>query len=148
MAEGAQKDPFRCDQTNIYEQLGHDKFVKLSTLFYTRVYSSSNEGFREMFVNHNSMENAIQNQYEFFILRFGGPRLYLQRKGHPALRARHAKFAITREYADLWLSYMNEALDEVGIVGETKAMIYDFLEHTAYFLQTVDDNGERIYGYK
>ena len=41
-----------------------------------------------------SKEDAIQNQYEFFIQRFGGPPLFSERKGHPALRARHARFGI------------------------------------------------------
>jgi truncated hemoglobin YjbI len=38
----------------------------------------------------------------------------------------------------LWLKYMEEALNEVGIEDEPKAMISDFLIHTAYFLQNQD----------
>lgn len=38
------------------------------------------EWFRSIFANSNK-EEAIQNQYEFFVQRMGGPPLYSQRKG-------------------------------------------------------------------
>jgi truncated hemoglobin YjbI len=92
--------PYRLDsEGNMFETLGRDKIVELSTAFYTRVYTSPNEEFRAMF--KNPIEDAIQDQYgaklyfcdvvckpsyrlraaEFFIQRFGGQPLYSERKG-------------------------------------------------------------------
>lgn len=45
-----------------------------------RVYDDEEEWFRSIFSNSNK-EDAIQNQYEFFVQRMGGPPLYSQRKG-------------------------------------------------------------------
>jgi len=117
-----EKNPFALDEdgVNMYEELGHEKFVALSTAFYTRVYSSTDEEFRKMFASNNDMFSAVQNQYEFFIQRFGGPPLFSTRKGHPALRGRHVKFPITKKYADLWLHYMSEALSDIGITERQK----------------------------
>ena len=46
----------------------------------TRVYDDEEEWFRSIFVDPKK-EDAIQNQYEFFVQRMGGPPLYSQRKG-------------------------------------------------------------------
>jgi truncated hemoglobin YjbI len=91
------------------------------------------------------MQSAIQNQYEFFIQRLGGPALYSQRKGHPALRARHARFPITKEFAARWIGHMSAALDEVGIAGDTADRLMEFFTDTAFFLQNLDEAGGRIY---
>lgn len=45
-----------------------------------RVYDDEEEWFRSIFAN-SKKEDAIQNQYEFFVQRMGGPSLYSQRRG-------------------------------------------------------------------
>lgn len=132
------------DEVNLYERLGHEKFVELSTCFYNKVYSDPDDEFRSMFPVDK--DSAIQNQYEFFIQRFGGPPLYSERKGHPALRARHARFPITAAHAGHWLELMREAMMEVGIPEEERAAMDEFFTHAAYFMQNIAEDGTRIYG--
>ena len=43
----------------------------------------------------------------------GGPPLYIERHGHPRLRARHLPFPIGEAERDQWLLCMNRALEEV-----------------------------------
>lgn len=76
------RDPFRCDQTNVFQMIGKDKFVELSTVnlistvpplppqvFYNKVYNSENEAMKNMFVtNTPDINEAIQNQYEVCLL--------------------------------------------------------------------------------
>ncbi|MBA0603333.1 hypothetical protein Gorai_003482 [Gossypium raimondii] len=74
-------DAFAIDDTNLFQKLGLQTFINLSTNFYTRVYDDEEEEwFRSIFSN-SKKEEAIQNQYEFFVQRMGGPPLYSQRKG-------------------------------------------------------------------
>lgn len=136
-------DSSSIDDVNLYEQLGMDTIMRLSRAFYTKVYDDTDPGFRGMFPP--DMESAIRNQYEFFAQRFGGPPIYSERKGHPALRARHKRFHITREYVERWLGYMREAMDEVGIPQDAKQRIDAFLTDTGHFMQNVDEQGNRIY---
>ena len=44
--------------------------------------------------------------------RFGGPPLYIEKKGHPRLRMRHMPFAIGPAERDQWMLCMRTALDE------------------------------------
>ncbi len=133
----------RIDEFNIYEKLGYDKIKDLSRAFYTRVYADNEPSFRGLFPR--DMEMAIQNQYEFFAQRLGGPMYYSNRKGHPALRARHARFHIERRHAEKWLGYMREAMKEVGIPDDIRERMDEYFTDVAYFMQNVDDEGKRIY---
>ena len=45
----------------------------------------------------------------------GGPNLYVERFGHPMLRARHLPFAIGIAERDQWLGCMSQAMDEQGV---------------------------------
>jgi len=41
---------------------------------------------------------------------------------------------------------MRAALDDVGIQGDTKEKFLEFVTEVAFFLQNIDDDGNRIYG--
>ncbi|KAK7309470.1 hypothetical protein RJT34_06223 [Clitoria ternatea] len=73
-------DAFAIDDTNLFQKIGLQSFVNLSTNFYNRVYDDEEEWFRLIFTS-SEKENAIQNQYEFFVQRMGGPPLFTQRRG-------------------------------------------------------------------
>jgi hemoglobin len=45
----------------------------------------------------------------------GGPDLYVQRFGHPRLRARHLPYEIGIAERDQWLACMTQAMQECGI---------------------------------
>jgi hemoglobin len=55
----------------------------------------------------------------------GGPRRYSAERGHPRLRARHARFTIGPTERDAWLTCMDAALDQVvadaGLRSELRA---------------------------
>ncbi|KAK7384894.1 hypothetical protein VNO78_30597 [Psophocarpus tetragonolobus] len=127
------------DATNIFHKLGLQTFINLSTNFYTRVYDDEEEWFRSIFAN-SKKENAIQNQYEFFVQRMGGPPLYSQRRGHPALIGRHRPFPVTHQAAERWLHHMQQALDSTpDIDDDSKTKMMNFFRHTAYFLVAGDE---------
>lgn len=133
----------RIDEVNLYEQLGYDTIKRLARAFYTRVYADKEPSFRGMFPR--DMEMAIQNQYEFVAQRLGGPMYYSERKGHPALRARHAHFHIERRHVEKWLGYMRDAMVEVGIPDDARERLDEFFTYTGHFMRNVDDAGGRIY---
>jgi len=58
---------------------------------------------------------ATSNEKLFLFLSgwLGGPPLYVERYGHPRLRARHLPFPIDTAAAEAWMRCMGRALDEV-----------------------------------
>ncbi|KAK9102620.1 hypothetical protein Sjap_019874 [Stephania japonica] len=134
----ATTDAFAIDDENLFEKLGLEAFVSLSTDFYNRVYDDEEEWFREIFAG-SKKEDAIRNQYEFFVQRMGGPPLYSQRRGHPALIGRHRPFPVTHIAAERWLGHMQQALDSVpDIDSDSKVKMMNFFRHTAFFLVAGD----------
>ncbi|XP_050364351.1 two-on-two hemoglobin-3 [Argentina anserina] len=131
-------DAFAIDDTNLFQKLGLQAFINLSTDFYTRVYDDEQEWFRSIFAN-SKKEDAIQNQYEFFVQRMGGPPLFSQRRGHPALIGRHRPFPVTHEAAERWLHHMQQALESsMDIDEDSKRKMFNFFKHTAFFLVAGD----------
>ncbi|MFN5075334.1 MAG: globin [Planctomyces sp.] len=70
----------------------------------------------------------------FLVVRFGGPQDYLQRRGHPALRMRHAPFAVTQAARDRWMQLMENAIVECEFSEEVQVVLRGFLGNVATFL--------------
>jgi hemoglobin len=58
------------------------------------------------------LTGSRQSLFEFLSGWFGGPSLYIEKKGHPRLRMRHMPFAIGPTERDQWMLCMRTALDE------------------------------------
>jgi hemoglobin len=61
----------------------------------------------------------------------GGPPRYVERYGHPRLRARHLPFAIDEAARDQWMLCMNRALDELVPDGLLRLQLSSSLARVA-----------------
>lgn len=64
-----------------------------------------------------------QKLYEFLSGWSGGPPLYWERRGHPALRMRHAPFPIDADAAAEWVRCMEAAMDRCEVDGELRGFL-------------------------
>ena len=71
-------------------------------------------------VHGSSLESAREKLYLFLSGWLGGPPLYMERYGHPMLRARHLPFAIGTEERDQWMACMVRAMEEVELPAELR----------------------------
>lgn len=100
------------DADTPYEEIGGDEAViALADAFYD-VVDEQSPVLRQMLPSDLSVSR--QKLYEFLSGWMGGPPLYWERRGHPALRMRHARFTIGDREAEEWSRCMSEALDRVG----------------------------------
>jgi hemoglobin len=63
----------------------------------------------------STLEGSRDKLYWFLSGWLGGPQHYVERFGHPKLRARHLPYAIGLAERDQWLACMHQAMREVGI---------------------------------
>jgi len=70
----------------------------------------------------------------FLVYRFGGPQDYLQLRGNPALRMRHAPFAVNQEARDRWMLLMGNAIRECDFPEDVQGILGVFLGNVATFL--------------
>ena len=66
--------------------------------------------------------------------RFGGPPTYIEERGHPRLRIRHAPYVVDTRARDRWVALMNEAFAEAALPAEAEQTLRPFFEHVATFL--------------
>jgi hemoglobin len=62
-----------------------------------------------------SLDGSRDKLFWFLCGWLGGPSHYIERFGHPRLRARHLPFAIASSERDQWLRCMAWAMEEVGL---------------------------------
>jgi hemoglobin len=120
------------DDQEIYALIGEEGFTRLVAAFYRRIPEDDILG--PMYPSHD-LAGAEERLREFLIFRFGGPARYLENRGHPRLRMRHAPFAVDQAARDRWMRVMNAALDETQLPAEAESVLRTFFESTATFMK-------------
>ena len=119
------------EESEVYAAIGEEGFTRLIAAFYRRVPQDDILG--PMYEKHD-LAGAEQRLRDFLLFRFGGDPRYLEQRGHPRLRMRHFRFAITRAARDRWIELMNAALAEANLPAEAAALLRAFFDSTATFL--------------
>jgi hemoglobin len=119
------------EEQEIYAAIGQEGFERLVAAFYRQVPGDDVLG--PIYPAHD-LPGAEQRLRDFLIFRFGGPSLYLEQRGHPRLRMRHAPFSIGQIERDRWLRLMNRALEEAMLPEAARQALGTFFASTATFL--------------
>ena len=119
------------DDAEIYDLIGEDGFARLVHAFYAQVPGDDILG--TMYPAHD-LAGAEQRLRDFLVGRFGGPDRYIQQRGHPRLRQRHAPFVVNQDARDRWVALMNRALDEAALPGDATRVLRAFFDEVATFM--------------
>lgn len=96
----------------LYEVLGRERIHALVTRFYDHMHERPDAA--PIRALHPDDLAHSREKLELFLVGWsGGPPLYVERYGHPRLRARHLPFPIGDAEARQWMDCMRAALDEV-----------------------------------
>ena len=120
------------EEQHIYASIGPEGFERLADAFYRQIPGDDVLG--PMYPAHD-LEAAKQRLRDFLVFRFGGPQTYIEQRGHPRLRIRHAPFAIGQTARDRWMQLMSRALDEAALPQEVDQILRSFFESTTTFLK-------------
>lgn len=81
---------------------------------------------------HATSLKASREKLHLFLTGWtGGPPVYVEKHGHPRLRARHLPFTISARERDEWMWCMNKALDEQEMPGEVREHLRERLRQLA-----------------
>lgn len=119
------------DEASVFAAIGEEGFARVVAAFYRRIPGDPLLG--PMYPPHD-LAGAERRLRDFLVGRLGGPPRYVEERGHPRLRMRHAPFAIDAAARDRWLALMGEALDEARLPAEAHAALRPFLAQVATFL--------------
>jgi len=116
------------EERDVFSALGEEGFRALIAAFYRQVRTDDILG---PIYPANDLDGAEERLRDFLIFRFGGPERYIETRGHPRLRMRHAPFPVDRAGRDRWLQLMQNALNETGVTGEVRELLWNYFESTA-----------------
>jgi hemoglobin len=86
-----------------------------------------------------SLQGSRDKLFMFLSGWFGGPDLFVEKFGHPRLRARHLPFAIGTAERDQWVACMVLAMEDVGIEEGLRKRLLENFFNTADFMRNKQD---------
>jgi hemoglobin len=86
-----------------------------------------------------SLDSSREKLFWFLSGWLGGPPIYLEKIGHPMLRARHLPFPIGVEERDQWLRCMSQAMDDVGLDPDLQRRLAQAFFGTADWMRNRPD---------
>lgn len=127
------------ENTTTYDKVGGDAGVaKLCDRFYELMDTTAQ--FAELRSLHPAdLQGSRDKLYMFLSGWFGGPDLFVEKFGHPRLRARHMPFAIGTQERDQWVACMVLAMEDVGIEEGLRAKLLQNFFNTADFMRNKAD---------
>lgn len=95
-----------------YEQLGGEAALRRLVHRFYALMDELPEAHTVRMIHPESLAGSEESLFEFLSGWFGGPSLYIAKKGHPRLRMRHAPYAVGTVVRDEWMLCMTQALTE------------------------------------
>jgi hemoglobin len=129
------------NEAEIFQQIGPDGITEMCAAFYRKIPGDDILG--PMYPK-DDLIGAGERLRDFLLFRIGADTTYLEKRGHPKLRMRHASFHIDSRARDRWVRLMDEAMDEAGIPTDTAASLHMFFYQVADFLRNVPEGEGRF----
>ena len=124
------------EENDIYAVIGPQGFERLVAAFYRQIPGDDVLGPLYPPQDRAGAEERLRG---FLMFRFGGPSTYLETRGHPRLRVRHAPFAIGKAARDRWVQLMQKALEEAALPDDVRRTLESFFSNTATFLMNREE---------
>ncbi|MFO0102313.1 MAG: group II truncated hemoglobin, partial [Betaproteobacteria bacterium] len=85
---------------------------------------------------HPTELDSSRDKLHWFLCGWlGGPNLYIERFGHPRLRARHLPFAIGLTERNQWLACMDQAMTELQVSPSLRQRLNESFFQTADWMR-------------
>jgi len=125
-----------------YEALGSEAGVQRLVHRFYELMDELPEAYTVRQLHPESLAGSAESLFEFLSGWFGGPALYMAKKGHPRLRMRHSPYAVGPVVRDEWMLCMTQALTEqVADVAFRDNLINTFAQMADHLINTDSSHG-------
>jgi len=95
-----------------YERLGGEPVLRRLVSRFYELMDTLPEAYGIRKLHQSDLSSAEEKLYLYLTGWLGGPQLYVEKYGHPRLRARHLPFPIATAEAEQWMLCMRQAMAE------------------------------------
>lgn len=89
-------------------------------------------------VHGATLDSARDKLFWFLCGWLGGPNHYIERFGHPRLRARHLPFKIGLVERDQWLACMFSAMEQINVPESLQTRLRESFFNTADWMRNTE----------
>ncbi|MBI5449938.1 MAG: group II truncated hemoglobin [Gammaproteobacteria bacterium] len=119
---------------SLYQRLGGEVAVRRLVDRFYDLMSTLPEAAGIRAMHPELLQSSRDKLFMFLSGWLGGPQLYIERFGHPKLRARHLPFTIGEAERDAWMLCMRRALaeqqiDDPLLLGHLQQSLYNLANH-------------------
>ena len=125
-----------------YEILGGETTVKKIVERFYDIMDTLPEAKTIRDLHNKDLSLAREKLFMFMSGWLGGPHLYLEKYGHPKLRARHLPFSIGKTERDQWMICMTQAFEDVQIDEPIRSELLQSLLMLADHMRNRNETGE------
>jgi len=122
-----------------YEKLGGEAGVRQLVKYFYEAMDNNAEVKTIRDMHAPNLTDAEDKLFLFLSGWLGGPSLYIEKFGHPRLRARHLPFSVGIKERDQWLHCMEQALNKMDIEKPMHDELMQAFFNTADFMRNQTD---------
>jgi hemoglobin len=122
-----------------YELLGGDAGIRRLVDRFYDLMDTAPEAATIRRLHAASLKASREKLYLFLTGWTGGPPVYVEKHGHPRLRARHLPFTISSRERDEWMWCMDRALAEQEMPQEVRAHLRERFRQLADHMRNHPD---------
>ena len=139
---GTRADPGTTHPLTPYIKLGGEAALYRLTHRFYELMNELPEAWSIRQMHPDNLAGSQQSLFEFLSGWLGGPPLFMQNRGHPRLRMRHAPYAISPTARDEWLLCMRMALaEQVHDEGFRHALMLAFEQMAQHLINDAGSEG-------
>jgi len=102
-------------QKTPYELLGGEAVLRNLVKRFYEIMDTLPEAKPLRDMHPTNLQGSEEKLFMFMSGWLGGPALFVEKYGHPRLRARHMPFQIRKAERDQWMICMVQAFEDVGV---------------------------------
>ena len=122
-----------------FERIGGEAAVRRLVSRFYELMDTLPEAYGIRKLHQPDLSGAEQKLFMYLCGWLGGPQLYVEKYGHPMLRARHLPFAIASAEAEQWMLCMRQAMAEVIEDTALRASLDKALDDLARHMRNRND---------
>lgn len=123
-----------------YELLGGEEGIRRLVDRFYDLMDTAPEAVNVRALHAANLKQSREKLHLYLSYWTGGPETYVERNGHPRLRARHMPFTIGARERDEWLWCMERALLEAPMPDDLRTALWEKMKSLADFMRNQEEH--------
>jgi hemoglobin len=125
-------------KSTFYQLLGGTENIRILVETFYDIMQTDPKAAPILALHPADLTSSREKLFMFLTGWTGGPQLYIERYGHPRLRARHMPFSIGQPERDQWMYCMIKAMQTLALEEKLMQKLSEQLYGVADFMRNQD----------